>query len=112
MFFAPATTPVAIGCSLPVFKAIAIWRIRPCVNRRFVPSRWTWGFPLAEFLQEHGQEQGPGVVVGAVPFGEIRNGVGGVLEHPRGVGHPLQVVEPPVGRSPFRTRTSRPGCPR
>jgi len=53
--------------------------------------------PLPEFLQKYRKEQGPCVVVGAVTFGEIRNGVGRVLEHSRGVGHALQVVEPPIG---------------
>ena len=53
---------------------------------------------LAQLLQEHGQQQGAGVVVGAVPLREVGDGVGGVLEHPRRVGQPRQVVEPPVGQ--------------
>ena len=61
-------------------------------------SRSTSRPVLAQLLQQHRQQQGAGVVVGAVPLREIGDGVGGVLEHPRRVGHPRQVVEPPVGQ--------------
>ena len=50
----------------------------------------------AQLSQEHGQQQGAGVVVGAVPLGEVGDGVAGVLEEPGGVGQALQVVQAPV----------------
>ena len=53
---------------------------------------------LAELLQEHGQQQRAGVVVGAVALGEIGDRRGGVLEHAGRVGHAHQVVEPPAGQ--------------
>ena len=53
---------------------------------------------LAELLQEHGQQERPGVVVGAVPLGEMGDRRAGVLEQPGRVGHPHQVVEPPAGQ--------------
>ena len=79
-------------------------RLRLAVEGRLEERRVGRGEPLdlrpvlAQLLQEHRQQQGPGVVVGAVALGEVGDGVGGVLEHPRRVGHPRQVVEPPVGQ--------------
>ncbi len=53
---------------------------------------------LAQFLEQNGQQERAGVVVGAVALREVRDRVRGVLEHPGRVGHPRQVVEPPVGQ--------------
>ena len=43
---------------------------------------------LAQLFQEYRQQQGAGVVVGAVPLRKIGNGVGGVLKYPRRVSQP------------------------
>ena len=43
---------------------------------------------LAQLFQEHRQQQGAGVVVGAVPLRKIGDGVGGVLKYPRRVSQP------------------------
>ena len=54
------------------------------------------GRALAELLELDGQEQSPGVVVGAIAFGEVRDRGVGVLEHSGRVGHSNQVIEPPA----------------
>ena len=47
---------------------------------------------LAQFTEQDGENEGPGVVVGAVAFGKIRNAEDGVLEDSGGVGHPRQMI--------------------
>ena len=74
-------------------RSKAAWRNAAVV----VASRRTVGLVLAQLVQKHRQQQGPGVVVGAVPLLEVGDGVGGVLEDPRRVGQRPEVVEPPVG---------------
>ena len=42
---------------------------------------------FTQFVEQGGQNEGPGVVVGAVSLGKIGHGEDGVLENPGGVGH-------------------------
>ena len=55
------------------------------------------GLFVAEVVEKHGQQECPGVVVRAVTFLEVWDGVRGVLEDPGGIGHPLEMVESPGG---------------
>ena len=50
---------------------------------------------LAEFLEERGEDQRAGVVIGAIPVIEPRHGVDGVLENPGGIAHSKEVSKAP-----------------
>ena len=72
------------------------------------------GLTSSKLLELDGQEESPGVVVGAIAFGEVRDRGVGVLEDAGGVGHSNQMIEPPArqihglfGQGPHRLRLVR-----
>ena len=71
------------------------------------------GRVFSQLFEEDGEQQRPGVVVGAVALGEVGNGVTGVLKQAGAVAHALQVVQAPVGQLGLRfvegTEDHRPG---
>ena len=48
---------------------------------------------LAQFTEQHGEDEGAGVIVGAVAFGKIRNTEDSVLEDAGGIGHAREVTQ-------------------
>ena len=67
-----------------------------------------FGRAFVEALEEHGKQEGAGVVIGAISVVEPRHGENGVLVDAGAVGHAQEMIEPPG----WQVRMLAEGCGR